>query len=343
MSLKYYLRKNTPKLILAAFFFTATTTFAQKKQQVDTVVRVSPEAQEKAPQDRDVKQEVYKVNPWVTIPLSAVMTAGNFIAIPSILHSKKELSDAELAALRPEILSSLDRWAVEQDPSQRDKWFKVSDVALPATIFSSFAILLDKNVRKDWFKVMLMFYEAQAVTFTMYNFSPLGPSFQNRVRPLVYYGNYFPEGLRKGGGQRNSMFSGHAANAAAATFFAVKVYSDYHPEVGNKKYLYYTLAALPPIFVGYARIKALAHFPSDVFLGLMVGAVSGVSIPSLHKIRPKTVQFGVTSTEFGTGPSITWKPAKKKFRPLKTFSTAEVATASLAGRQTLTSPAFVIR
>lgn len=294
---------------------------AQNEQRVDTVVRVTPEGAAKAPGNRDVKQIVYKVNPWVTIPISAVMTAGNFIAIPTILHSKKDLSEAEIAALRPELLSPLDRWAVEQNPANRDKWFKISDAGLPATVAASLSIFLDKNIRKDGWKVALMFYEAQAVTFTIYNFSPLGPSFQNRLRPVSYY-DYFNDGERLRGGNRNSMFSGHAGNAAAATFFAVKVYSDYHPELGKKKYLLYGLAALPPLFVGYARVKALAHFPSDVALGLVVGAVSGIGIPSLHKIRTKQVQFGVTYNEFGSGLGVTWKPAKKTFKSLKTFRDA---------------------
>jgi hypothetical protein len=300
--------------LLAVQLFIVSTATAQEKDKVDTIVKVSPEAGNKAPGDLKVKQQVYRVNPWVTMGLNVAMTAGNFYAIPNILHAKKPITQAELDALRPELLSPLDRWAVEQDPAQRNGWFKVSDVGLPASIVASMSMFLDKNIRKDWLKIGMMFYETQGVTFTIYNFSPLGPSFQNRLRPLVYYDNYFDPALRTKGGQRNSLFSGHAANAAAATFFAVKVYTDYHPEIGKRKYLYYTLAAVPSIFVGYARVKALAHFPSDVFLGLVVGAVSGIGVPSLHKIRPKTVQFGVSYSSGTPGLGVSWKPAKKKFK-----------------------------
>ncbi|RYY64226.1 MAG: phosphatase PAP2 family protein [Chitinophagaceae bacterium] len=322
-------RLHPPSLarLLIFLLFLPSVLRAQHKEHVDTVVRVSPEGAAKDPQSRQVKQIVYKVNPWVTMPLSAAMTVGNFLAIPNILHAKKDLSPEEVAAIRSDILSPLDRWAVEQNPSQRDRWFKISDIGLPATVAASLSIFLDKNVRKDGWKVALMFYEAQAVTFTVYNYSPLGPSFQNRLRPIAYYSN-FDDGERMRGGNRNSMFSGHAANAAAATFFAVKVYSDYHPEIGKKKYLLYGLAALPPLFVGYARVKALAHFPSDVFIGLLVGAVSGVGIPSLHKIRQKQVQFGVTYNEYGSGLGVTWKPAKKKFRLRKAFNETPSLTAA---------------
>jgi membrane-associated phospholipid phosphatase len=314
MSARIYLRKSTVTvpLLLALFLGSAGTAAAQvkEKQKVDTVVSVSAEGAAKAPQDREVKQIVYKVNPWGTIGSSLVMTAGNVLAISNILHAKKEISEAEIAALRPELLSHFDRWAVEQDPTGRDKWFKFSDVALPATLASTFTIFLDRNIRKDWAKILMMFYQTQAVTFTTYNYSPLGPSFQNRLRPIVYYPDFDPS-QRLRGGNRNSLFSGHVANAAAGTFFAVKVYTDYHPEIRGKRFLLYSLASVPPLLVGYARVKALAHFPSDVVLGY---------VPSLHKIRSTTVQFGVTSTEFGTGPSLTWKPAKKKFKLRQTFA-----------------------
>lgn len=305
---------------IAAATLLPLTAGAQQNEKIDTVVGVTDGTLRKPPAGREVKQLVYKVNPWVTIPISAVMTAGNFIAIPTILHAKKDLSAAELAALRPDILSPIDRWAVEQDPGNRDTWFKVSDIGLPATIGASLgSLFLDRSIRKDGWKVALMFYEAQAVTFTVYNFSPLGPSFQNRVRPIAYYPS-FGDG-RNVGGNRNSMFSGHTANAAAATFFAVKVYTDYHPNIGKRKYLYYGLAALPPLFVGYARVKALAHFPSDVLLGLVVGGVSGIGIPSLHKIRPKQVRYGVTFNDFGTPEfGVRWHPEKKSFKLRKTFA-----------------------
>ncbi|RYZ21228.1 MAG: phosphatase PAP2 family protein [Chitinophagaceae bacterium] len=331
MSARIYLSKSTATLpLLAALLLgSAGTASAQQKEKVDTVVSVTAEGAAKAPQDREVKQIVYKVNPWVTLPLNAVMTAGNFIAIPKILHAKKEISGAEIEALRPELLSPLDRWAVEQDPTKREKWFKVSDIALPASIALSLGIFADRNVRKDGWKIAALFYEAQAVTFTIYNFSPLGPSFQNRLRPITYY-PYFDPSERLRGGNRNSMFSGHAANAAAATFFAVKVYSDYHPEIGKKKYLLYAVAAVPAVFTGYTRVKGLAHFPSDVFLGLMVGAISGISIPSLHKVRTKTVQFGVTYNETGSGIGFTWKPAKKKFKLRQVFNEGGNSTPLLA-------------
>lgn len=64
-----------------------------------------------------------------------------------------------------------------------------------------------------------------------------------------------------------------------------KVYSDYKPN--KSKFLIYGLAAIPPALIGYFRYKAGKHFPSDIIVGYVVGAVGGILIPHLHKIHKK--------------------------------------------------------
>jgi membrane-associated phospholipid phosphatase len=71
--------------------------------------------------------------------------------------------------------------------------------------------------------------------------------------------------------------------SASACFFAAKVYCDYHPELGNKKYLVYSLALVPSAATGFFRYKGLKHFPTDVITGLIIGASTGILVPHLHK------------------------------------------------------------
>ena len=66
-----------------------------------------------------------------------------------------------------------------------------------------------------------------------------------------------------------------------------KVYSDYHPGLGNRKYIFFAAAAIPPLVVGFYRFKAMKHFPTDILAGLAVGSVSGILIPHLHKQKNK--------------------------------------------------------
>jgi len=81
----------------------------------------------------------------------------------------------------------------------------------------------------------------------------------------------------------DSFFSGHVSLTASATFFMAKVFSDYHPQLGAKKWLLYTAALVPPALVGYGRYRGLMHFPSDILLGFTIGATVGILVPHLHK------------------------------------------------------------
>ena len=112
---------------------------------------------------------------------------------------------------------------------------------------------------------------------------------------------------RKSGSNRNSFYSGHDAVVSASTFFMAKVYCDYNPGIGNNKYFLYAAATIPPLDMGYFRVKALAHFPSDVLVGLGVGAVCGFVIPELHRLQDKNFSLGLYSSSEGTGITMKWQ------------------------------------
>jgi len=285
-------------LLLAITLHTQTVNAQQDTMGVDIVRQNEP-----IPEDK----HVYRMNYWVSGAFSLAATAANIYAIPNVIKAKKGLTDEELAALRPEIHNGFDRWALKQDPSKRDANYKASDMVLPAIIAATGALGFDREIRKDWLRIFVMYFETHAVTFSLYNFSFFGPAFQNKVRPFSYY-DYFPADERKTGNQRNSLYSGHTATASASTFFMVKVYSDYHPEIGQKKYLWYAIASVPALFEGYLRMKALAHFPSDVMVGFAIGAVCGVLVPDLHKFRHKNIKLGLNPNPMGPGINISWQP-----------------------------------
>lgn len=273
---------------------------------------------------RNKRPHVYRINYWITGGYCLLATAGNLYAIPNILHNKLPITDAELQGLNPDALNRFDHLSLEQDPGNHDKYQKLGDILLPSFIVSAGILGFDKRVRQDWLRILLMYYETHAVVFTLYNFSPFGPAYQNKYRPITYYSS-IPYGQRISEGNRNSLFSGHTANTAAATFFMAKVYSDYHPELGNKKYWLYAGACVPPLVEAYIRFKALMHFPSDLMEGFVIGAVVGVVMPSLHKVRTQNVEVGVTSVPNGAGLGLIWKPTKKERKLLQTFKADKMA------------------
>lgn len=247
----------------------------------------------------------YHVNYWVTGSLIGVGLTTNYLGV-SRVFGKPELSLVELQALNKGIINSLDSWAFRQVPAQRATFATYSDYAVVTIVVLPVFLLLDKQIRSDWVDVLLMYVETMSITPNIYEWSPLGVTFQNRIRPLAYY-DQLTYDERKSGSNRNSFYSGHEAVVTASTFFMAKVYCDYNPEIGNNKYLIYGAAAIPPLIMGYFRVRAISHFPSDVLVGMGVGALCGILIPELHRSQDKSFSVGLYSSSASTGIAIRWQ------------------------------------
>jgi hypothetical protein len=271
------------------------------------------------PPPEGTKAHLYRMNYWVSGGFSLAATAANIYAIPNLITNKSEITDAEIAALNPSSLNGFERWGLEQDPGLAKQLDKTSDYVLQGTVILPALLGLDKAIRKDALRIFVMYYETHALTFTMYNFSFFGPLFQNKYRPITYYSE-IPMEDRKSGNNKNSQYSGHTASATAATFFAAKVYNDYHPEFSSaKKYMMYGLASVPPLVQGYLRMKALKHFPSDILIGYLIGATCGVVVPEFHRFKRQAIKYSVVPTPVGAGLGLTWTPEGKRKTPLNTL------------------------
>ena len=55
-------------------------------------------------------------------------------------------------------------------------------------------------------------------------------------------------------------------------------------------------------------MHALDHFPSDILVGFGVGALCGIFIPELHRVKIENVSIGFYSSYVGTGISLKWQP-----------------------------------
>ncbi|MBE0645882.1 MAG: phosphatase PAP2 family protein [Bacteroidetes bacterium] len=255
---------------------------------------------------RDSTFHPYHVNYWVTGPLLAVGVTANYLGIPAIME-KKAISQLEIEALDPDIINGFDRWALHQDPALIDDYLAYSNYVLTPTVLLPVALLLDGQIRKDWCDILFMYMETMSITSNIYEWTPIGPSFLNRYRPVTYY-DELDYDARRSGNNRNSFYSGHVASAAASTFFIAKVYSDYHPSLGNDKYYLYAAALVPPILLGYFRLLSLRHFPSDILMGIGIGALCGILVPELHRISQENISLGLFTSPEATGFAIQWKP-----------------------------------
>ncbi len=256
---------------------------------------------------KDATLHPYRVNYWVSGSIIMVGVPAAVIGGPGV-SNKSAVTNADLRALDRNVINPIDRWALDLDPSKMGYYANLSDNVLGGFILLPALTMLDRGVRSDWLDVVMMYAETQAIVVNIYLYSPLGPTFQNRLRPVVYYDALGNSPVRTTAWNWSSFYSGHVADVAAASFFTAKVLCDYHPELGWKKYLVYGAATIPPLIEGYLRMRALDHFPSDIFVGLGVGALCGLIIPEIHRIRIENVSLGLYSSAEGTGVSVQWHP-----------------------------------
>lgn len=223
--------------------------------------------------------KVYHVRPQVDIPITVVALATDYWGL-QIVRRKPPLDSITIINLDANDINRFDRSATQQDAAYAPQARKISDYGMYGSYALPLLFLFDKKIRKDWAEVFLLYFQAQAVAGNLYSW---GSAIHiDRIRPLVYHPD-IPWAEKTGSGTKNSFHSGHTSTSATASFFVAKVFCDYHPEWGNKKYLVYVAAAIPPIFTGYHRYKGMKHFPTDVITGLVVGASTGILIPHLHK------------------------------------------------------------
>jgi membrane-associated phospholipid phosphatase len=256
------------------------------------------------PQQLDsLDQKVYNVRAVVDIPITVGALALNYVG-NRILQQKTPLDSMTIVNLDPNNINSFDRRATEQDPDYTSTADKISDYAMFTTFALPLLFLADKKIRKDWAPLFLLYLETEAIVGSLYSWG--AAMHVDRIRPYVYHPE-IPMWRKTGGGTQTSFYSGHVSSSSAACFFVAKVFSDYHPELGNKKFILYGAAAIPPIIIGYYRIKAMEHFPTDVITGFIVGTATGILVPHLHKNKNANLAIVPVATGRFNGFAMTLK------------------------------------
>jgi len=227
-------------------------------------------------------EKVYKLNSKVEIPLTGGLFALNFLGFAQ-LSKKPTLDSLRIITLNEDDIWAFDRIVFKQSQPAPSSIYTISDIGLYTSYLLPALLFFDDEIRESWLDITLLYFETQAINLNIYVWG--GPAFTERIRPIIYNDGSWDYKL--GNGTTDSFFSGHVSMAAGASFFMAKVYSDYHPELGNKKWLLYTGALIPPAFVGYCRYRGFMHFPTDILIGATVGATVGILGPHFHKIARK--------------------------------------------------------
>lgn len=220
------------------------------------------------------KESVYKIKPWIDIPATLILDGLSLNGM-RIIYGRDTIPVSELQSLNRNNINSFDR-NISDNYSLKAK--SASDLFFYGRMPLPLFLLIDPAIRKDGLKIGLLYLQAMGATGTIYTTSAM---IANRYRPYAYNPKV-PLESRQRGGARNSFYAGHPSVVATATFFMAKVYSDYHPEMKNK-WILYTTAGLLSATTGYLRLKAGQHFTTDVIVGVIMGAATGILVPHFHK------------------------------------------------------------
>ncbi len=152
-----------------------------------------------------------------------------------------------------------------------------SDVVLFSAIVLPAVLLADRNIRRDAPQVSVVLGE---VFLANYALTRLVKELAHRTRPFTYNPDV-PLTPKLEADARRSFFSGHTSTSAAMSFATARIWTDYHPD-SRWKPVVWVAAAVIPATVGYLRMRGGKHFLSDVAVGMVVGAATGVLIPHWH-------------------------------------------------------------
>jgi len=193
-----------------------------------------------------------------------------------------ELDTTEINNFTPNNVNSFDRFAITNyNPTHAT----ISDVLLGATLLSPLVLLTSDVLSNNRLAAITIVTESYMLTSALTSTSKL--VFQ-RKRPYVY-NHSVPISIRRGPDGQLSFFSGHTALAFTGAILTARMYNDTHSS--NNSWYVYGGAVTVASTIGYFRVSAGRHFPSDVLFGAVVGTASALVISEVHKVE-KAEQVG---------------------------------------------------
>jgi membrane-associated phospholipid phosphatase len=199
-----------------------------------------------------------------------------FVGLGAYLQDKVEpLSEQEIAGLMKSDINKFDAVAIGNN-SEAAKDF--SDVIENGGLILPLVFLAGKDTRSHFGQIALMFGEVYLINKGL---TTIAKTTFQRSRPFVYDPTIALE-RKQSIGARSCFFSGHTSGIASQTFFAAKVFSDFYPN-SKWKPVVWGGAVTVPALMGYLRVRASRHYPTDVIGGYIAGAAIGYLVPHLHK------------------------------------------------------------
>ena len=227
----------------------------------------------------------------VGLGAGVILSAG----IGELIQRRVEpFKQVEISALDPQDINRFDRPFAGKWNLSAKKW---SDGLAIGLMASPLAMFVMPNERRDFLRIAMMGAEAGLLSYGLVG---MGKGIAQRPRPLLY-GSDAPLDVQMRKDARRSFFSGHTAFTATALFYGASVFDAYHP-YSRWRPLVWGGAIGGSALVGYLRMRAGKHFPTDVIVGYIIGLNAGALIPWLHKranVKGRVLAFSFSGNAAG--------------------------------------------
>ncbi len=227
-------------------------------------------------QNEDVRISPYSLD--LAKELVIFGAGGAMLGVSLILKNNMDpLTEEEVALLDPMDVNAFDRGAIA-----RKQEMPAGDLLLFGSVFLPLTFFAHEETRKDMGTLAVL---AGEVIVFQWGLNFMTKVLTERIRPYCYDENT-PISEKTTVNSKLSFYSGHTSTAAAMSFFVAKVFSDYLSNA-DVKFVIWTSAVVYPALTGLLRVDSGSHFPTDILIGYVTGALIGYIIPVLHKSKLK--------------------------------------------------------
>jgi hypothetical protein len=244
---------------------------------------------------RSERVDVYRTRNMIDIPVTVLGIGGTLYGF-HLRENKSDSDSMEIMKLDASQLPRMDRKVTTYNSPEASM---ISDVMFAEGFVLPWFLFADKKVRGEAYDYSIMYLEAMGITGTGY---AMAAGLVYKYRPYAYNPDVDLK-RRMNKHSRNSFYAGHVAVTAAGTFFAAKVYNDYHPD-SRFRYVMWGIAGASTLGQCYARYKGGYHFASDIAIGAGLGTAAGILVPVIHK-REKQGSALTLDPWLGEVPGIT--------------------------------------
>lgn len=247
-----------------------------------------------APEKKWEKSFPYTLSKRKDIPIASGITSLA-IARGILSHHEERPTTAYISSLDASTIPQFDKSAIY---NWSPKASRASDIGMSmgslAPLLFTIPVIRERDATA-FFTLTAMYSEAYFLNGAI---TGIVKRVAKRPRPYLY-GNKLSieQKVGEGANSRRSFFSGHTSTAFCGAIFTAKVFHDLNPD-SPFRFVVWGSAISVATTTGILRYTAGHHYPSDIFVGALIGSTIGFFIPQLHKKSSNRVSL-ITGTEAG--------------------------------------------